>query len=292
METFLRILKSLAFSLFLFFLLFIVYYKDELMAKYSIPEALIWVTVVSGALAVVYFSIGTYFKIHALEYEFTSIVNHTFRTPLTRVIWFSKELEKDLPTKERIGYLQNINNATNRVLDIVDLFAGIKDINNTSGYFFEATSLRDIVERTISKYRDDINKKGISLQVSTFRDIPLLTLDLKKITFVIDTLMENAILYTPNNGKIIIDSISNNKNLTIYVGDNGMGLNWFDKFRIFSRFYRSKKAVLMNPDGMGLKLYMSKIIIGRHKGKIYAKSKGVDMGTTFFVKLPFNHKKS
>jgi signal transduction histidine kinase len=52
----------------------------------------------------------------------------------------------------------------------------------------------------------------------------------------------------------------------------------------------NKRAVLMNPDGMGLKLYLSKQVIARHKGRIYAKSKGVNRGTTFFVELPLKKK--
>jgi signal transduction histidine kinase len=60
-----------------------------------------------------------------------------------------------------------------------------------------------------------------------------------------------------------------------------------DKLMIFQKFYRSKKAILMNTDGMGLRLYLSKEIIKRHHGRIYAKSNGVNEGTTFFIELPF-----
>ncbi|MEK7588290.1 MAG: HAMP domain-containing sensor histidine kinase [Patescibacteria group bacterium] len=225
-------------------------------------------------------------KVKNLEYEFTSIVNHTFRTPLTRIMWLLKELERDMPQSEKMLYLQNITNASNKILDIVDLVAGIKNLNNTSSYFFEAMSIRDVVEKSIVKYREEINKKNLKFQVSTFKDIPLLTLDIKKITFVIDALIENAIFYTPKNGEVGVDSIMRDNKITLFVGDTGVGLTMVDKMRIFSRFYRNKKAVLMNPDGMGIKLYLSRQIIRRHDGRMYAKSKGIDKGTTFFVELP------
>jgi len=57
---------------------------------------------------------------------------------------------------------------------------------------------------------------------------------------------------------------------------------------IFSKFYRGAQAKLMNTDGMGLKLYLSRQIIKRHHGKIYAKSNGKEEGSTFFIELPFN----
>jgi two-component system sensor histidine kinase VicK len=232
--------------------------------------------------------INLFLKINKLENEFASIVNHTFRTPITRILWIAKELDnRDLSQEERSTYVQNINNATERILGIVDIVAGIKKISDISGYYFEAISLREIVEKSIINYREKIKEKNIAFSVSPFHGIPLLSVDLKKITFVINALIENAICYTPNNGRIVIDCIADNKNLTFYVGDSGIGLTSLDKLRIFSRFYRNKKAVLMNTDGMGLCLYLSKKIVKRHHGKIYAKSEGADKGSTFFIKLPF-----
>lgn len=288
MEKLMQFIKGVLFLSYVFGLYLIVLKKDYLSSLLELPDYVVPIIAFVGIFFVAYRSVISHIKINRLESEFTTIVNHTFRTPLTRVMWFTKELEKDLSMNEKLLYLQNITNATNKVLEIVDLFVGIKNINDTAGYFFEATSLRDIVEKSIVKYREEINKKNISFQVSTFKDVPLLTLDLKKISFVIDTLIENAIFYTPKGGKVLIDSISNAQKLTVYVSDTGIGLGWMDKMRIFSRFFRTKKSILMNPDGMGLKLYLSKIIIRRHKGKLYAKSKGIDKGTVFFVELPYN----
>ena len=239
-------------------------------------------------LYIIYLYIKLHLKTNKLEREFTSIVNHTFRTPLTRINWISKELEKDLPQKEKMLHIQNLNNATNKVLEIVDLFAGIKIINDMSSYFFEAVSIRDIVEKSILKYREEINKKNIMFNVSTFKNVPLLTLDTKKISFVIDSLIENAILYTQAGGEVSIDSAHDGQKLILLVQDNGMGLHFRDKIKIFSRFYRSKEAVLKNPDGMGLRLYLSKEIIKRHNGKIYTKSNKQNKGATFFIELPFS----
>lgn len=283
-----QIAKVVFFVIYIVALFFLTLENIYVSSMLGLPDYIIPLISLIGVIFMCYHYISSYIRMNKLEYEFTSVVNHTFRTPLTRIIWISQELEKDLSRNEKMLNLQNITNATNRVLEIVDLYAGIKNINDTAGYFFEATSLRDIVERTLVKYREEINKRNIIFQVSTFKDVPMLTLDLKKITFVIDALIENAIYYTPKGGKVLIDSISDAQKLTIYVSDNGIGLGVLDKMRIFSRFYRNKQAVLMNPDGTGLKLYLAKMIIKRHKGKIYAKSHGKNKGSTFFIELPFN----
>lgn len=232
--------------------------------------------------------INLFIKINKLENEFSSIVNHTFRTPLTRILWLSKELESDLPLNERMSLTQNITNATERVLGIVDIVAGIKEISNISGYYFEAISLREIIEHSIENHRDLIKEKNIIFNVSPLKNVPLLSVDIKKISFVIEALIENAIFYTPKNGKVLIDAKFNIEGLTLFISDTGLGLTTIDKLRVFSRFYRNKKAVLMNTDGMGLALYLSKKIIKRHHGKIYVKSKGINKGSTFFIKLPFS----
>ena len=250
-------------------------------------DTILDVSLLAVLFVVLYYYIKLYLEARKADYEFTSIVNHTFRTPLTRINWISKELEKrDMSQDERMLYLQNLNNATERVMEIVDLIAGIKNIKNISSYNFEATSLRDILENSISKHREGINKKNITFQVPTFKDIPLITIDLKKITLVIDALLENAVMYTSQNGKIFIECIFDHKKITFYVGDNGFGLSQWDKRRIFSKFFRSKSAVLAYPDGMGLRLYLSKQIAKRHHGRLYVKSAGLNKGATFILELP------
>lgn len=248
----------------------------------------IWQIIVFIVVVLVF--VVFYLKNRKTEHEFISIVNHTFRTPLTRINWISKELERsDISQNEKLLYIQNIKNATDKLLEIVDLIVGIKDIKNNNGYFLTATSIRSVVEESMEKYREGIRNKNILFEVSSFSDIPLLTLDLKKIKFSIDTLIENAIMYTPKDGKISIDcTLKSNSKLLFYVSDTGMGLNLIDKVNIFSRFYRSRNAELIYPDGMGLRLYISKKIINRHNGKIYAKSKGINKGSIFFIELPLN----
>lgn len=266
--------------------LLILDYK-QIATSYNLPSFLIPSIFLISFLFISYRHVVNMMKEGRTEEEMISIVNHTFRTPLTSAIWSLKELDKNIPQNEKNLHLQQISNSLDRVLGIVDIIAGIKDINNTSGYYFEATSIREIVEKSIKKYRGQINKKNISFQVSSFADIPLLTIDLNKISFVIDTIMENAISYTKKDGKILIDCISNPKKLTLYVSDTGIGLSFIDKIMIFSKFYRGKQAKLINTDGMGLRLYLSKIIIKRHNGKIYAKSNGTNKGATFFIEIPF-----
>jgi signal transduction histidine kinase len=279
--------KIIFIILYIIVVCFLIFENKQISLSYNLPSFIISGIILISILFICYKYIISIMREDELEEEIVSIVNHTFRTPLTSMVWYIKELEKNIPQNEKLIYLQNLNNRANKLLSIIDVLVGIKDVENTSGYYFEAISIREIVEKSIKKYREKINKKNITFQVSTFKDIPLLTMDLKKISFVIDTIIENAITYTKQDGKILIDCISGSKKLTLYISDTGIGLGLMDKIMLFSKFYRNHKAKLMNTDGMGLRLYLSKQIIKRHGGKIYAKSNGSNEGTTFFIELPF-----
>lgn len=289
MKKILKIIYSILLVVYIITLSLFILKNNNIINIFNINTKTINIIVVINLIYLTYTYLSLKFKYHNTEYEFTSIINHTFRTPLTSILWTIKEMKKDISINEKLLYLQNMNNSAQKIIDIVDIFAGIKDINNRSGYVFKATSIRDIAEKSIEKYRSEINKKDIKFQISSFKDIPLLTVDLNKISFVIDTLIENAIFYTPNNGRILIDSIIGKNIIIIYISDTGIGLSIFDKLKIFSKFYRSKKSRLMNPDGLGLKLYLAKMIVKRHSGKIYARSNGKNKGSTFFVELPIKN---
>lgn len=288
MARIINFVKNFFTIIYIIVIFFLMLNNKKLTELYNLPTWIIPAVFFISVLYISYQYIKYKINSEKLEHEIISIINHTFRTPLTSILWYSKELEKDIPQNEKLLYLQNINNGANKLISLVDIIVGIKNIKNTSGYFFEAVSIREITEKSLKKYRENVNKKNITFQISIFRDIPLLTIDLKKISFVIDSVIENAISYTKKDGKIIVDCISCPNKITLFISDTGIGLNIIDKIMMFKKFYRSKKAKLMNTDGMGLKLYLSKQIIIRHKGKIYAKSNGPDEGTTFFIELPFN----
>ncbi len=282
-----HILSGFLVTLYLIALMYAILNNVEISSYFNLSLTFIPVLALASLLILGYYYTSLFFKIDRLEFEFTSIVNHAFRTPLTRIMWLVKELEKELPREQRLLFLQNVENTTNRVIGIVDLIAGMKEASNPFGYVFQAVSIREMVEKSIEKHREAVKQKNITFAVSTFKDIPLLTLDIKKISFVFDVLVENAVFYTPKGGHINIDCVTKSNKIIFFVSDSGLGLTFMEKFRIFSKFYRSVKARLMNTDGMGLGLYLAKIIVERHKGRIYTESKGRDKGATFYVELPF-----
>lgn len=237
------------------------------------------------AIVLIYFLIRE-MKRNLTEESFISIVNHTFRTPLTRIKWMSEKLSGDIPRKEQEDIARDVSNSVNRLLEIIDTLAGIKNINSRASYELKAVSIREILEQAVAKYRAPINEKKIVLSMPSFNDMPLLSVDTKKISFVIDVILENAILYSKENGNVKIEAGIYDNNIIISIKDEGIGLSWKDRRNVFDKFYRGEIAKKINTDGMGLGLYISREIVKRHGGKIYAKSQGRNKGSAFYIKLP------
>jgi len=111
--------------------------------------------------------------------------------------------------------------------------------------------------------------------------------DKEKIKIVLQNILDNAITYTPSGGEITIFIKKEERNVEIKIRDNGMGISDELLQKVFTRFFRSKKAVHIETDRTGLGLFIAKEIILAHDGQINIESKE-GVGTTVTVLLPAN----
>lgn len=110
--------------------------------------------------------------------------------------------------------------------------------------------------------------------------------DRDRIKQVLLNLLGNAIQYTPENGKITIDLVNDEEDITIKIQDNGPGIAKKDLQKIFDRFYRGEKSrTRSHSSGFGLGLSISQYIINLHHGKIFVESE-IGVGTAFTITLP------
>jgi len=109
--------------------------------------------------------------------------------------------------------------------------------------------------------------------------------DFQKIQFVIDALFENAIKYTPEKGTIYVTLALQEDSIVLAVQDTGVGIKKEDEGKIFRKFYRSEGSRNIDPEGLGLALYMARIIMKDHGGKLWAESEGEGKGSIFFMKI-------
>ena len=222
----------------------------------------------------------------ALQYSFLTVVTHKFRTPLAGIKWAINGLRDEKTIAERKELIQEIDNASDRISQTVDILTGLAKFSDSLAYAFEAVSLRILVEQGVRKFAVASRLRNISFKLTPSPDTPLIIIDRQKIQFVVDVLLENAIKYSKEGGIVTTSIEQKGRFVYLRVSDEGIGMSSYDRRRIFSRFFRGKDAMERDPDGMGLSLPLVRTVMRHHHGSIFAYSQGRGKGATFIVRFP------
>ena len=229
-----------------------------------------------------------------LKYEFVTIIAHKFRTPLSQVKWLLEEItskEQDPYIKES---LSTINQSNQKLISLTNTLVELTDSADKSlaQYNFEKINICEITTQTVSSFKDRFHEKNLFFSIQCENPEIFVKADRTRMEFVIQTLLENSINYSPPGRNVEI-TVSQNKpqnasRAFISVTDHGIGINPVDAPRIFSKFFRSDSARSMDTEGFGVGLFLAESIVKRHKGKIEAFSEGPDRGATFTITLPLS----
>jgi len=150
----------------------------------------------------------------------------------------------------------------------------------------ERVRFNEWIDKIIVEHKYNAHEKDINLSVAHPNKEFEVEIDVVGMEKVFNNLVNNALRYTYNGGWIIVRSFADKKMFGFSVQDNGIGISEEDQERIFSEFYRGKRAKEMEQIGTGLGLNLVKEIVRINGGKIFLESK-VGKGSTFTVELPF-----
>ena len=222
--------------------------------------------------------------------EFISIASHQLRTPPATIKWYLAAILSgdygplDKGVKEVLRKAERTNNL---------LIALVEDLLNVSRiergkmeFYFEPVDIQELVQVTFEQLQPLAQEKGLELTYKKpLRKLPKLMADKEKIRQVINNLIDNAIKYT-RHGMIMIGLDLTPKNeIRFTVTDTGKGIDPANINTVFEKFTRGRNSV-HESTGLGLGLYVAKIIIEQHHGKIWAESPGEGKGSTFAFVLP------
>jgi signal transduction histidine kinase len=179
---------------------------------------------------------------------------------------------------------------TNDILDVsrVKLLEQIKK---------EQVYLEKIVMQTFESMRSKVELKNISLEFEEMSDqCRQVFADKRLMELVISNIISNAVKYTPEGGKVLVQLNESDENINIAVSDTGIGIPPDEMKNIYSEFYRASNAKKSNVEGTGLGLATVKRAVEKHGGTIHIISPGNladnnNPGTTVFVSIPVNSKK-
>jgi len=228
--------------------------------------------------------------VEKLKTEFVSLSAHQLRTPLSAIKWTLKMiLDGDLGkiTKEQREYLEKTYLSNERMINLINDLLNVTRIEEGK-YLFrpQSVDLCEAVQDVVDSYQDPIKQRKISFQFKNPNNsLPKVNADEEKIKLVIQNLIDNAISYTPQGGKVVASLKETDGKIEFSVKDTGIGIEKSQQNRVFSKFFRTRNATRVKTRGTGLGLYIAKNIIAAHNGKIWFESeKG--KGSTFYFTLP------
>lgn len=224
--------------------------------------------------------------------QFSADASHELRTPLTII---RGEIEVALRRKQLSrpvrNLLMSIRDEVIRLSSIVEgLMSLVRSEEGRLAFRFESLSLAEVVRDVVEDARVLGAAKGITVEPHLLADPVLLEGDRNRLRQLFLNILDNAVKYTPANGRVEIWLEQTNGRAVVRVRDTGVGIRRSDLPKIFDRFYRSPKHI-RNTDGSGLGLSIAKWIVEAHHGTIAVESKP-NRGSTFTVTLPLSQSRN
>lgn len=245
--------------------------------------------------AVILHDVTSVKALEKLRQEFTAMMVHELRAPLTAVRWSSESLLKNLSgAKEQLEAAKvkdsvtnidiaatNMLELVNDLLDVAKVEAGKFDLN------LQEYNLTEIIKEEVSTFSAQAESKHLALNFLSPGAVKV-KCDKVRIAQVMSNLLSNAIKYT-DSGQIDINLTvhPDKKEIIVAVKDSGLGVSREDLAVLFSKF-KQLKSFDRTRKGTGLGLVVTKGIVEAHGGKIWAESAGENLGSTFSFSLPLS----
>jgi signal transduction histidine kinase len=263
-------------------------------------------------------------KLDQAKSDFISIASHQLRTPLTVVKgYISMMLEGDFGkiNKEELSALEKVYESNERLIQLVENLLNISRIESGRLQFkFETMQFEKLSDSVVDELSGNAAKKGLKLNYSKPKKaLPPVVIDQEKIRQVLINMVDNSIKYT-KQGTVsvkvdLVDFIppvlesselskraddstqkmlrsfelsqsASNKAIRFTVADTGMGISPNDLPHLFNKFTRGTGTVLVHTEGTGLGMYVARMMVEAHQGKIWAESEGEGRGAKFIMEIP------
>jgi signal transduction histidine kinase len=223
--------------------------------------------------------------------EFITIASHQLRTPPATIKWFLASLlsgDYGAMTDEQKDVLEKTTRTNNSQISLIDDMLNVSRIERGKMEFlFEPADLLDLANLTFEQLEPMAKEKGLELMFDRPETKPPIILaDKEKIRQVMNNLIDNAIKYT-KAGAVMVSLSATPEEIRFSVKDTGKGISPEEQKTIFEKFSRGKESIKQSA-GLGLGLYVAKVVVEQHKGKIWAESPGEGQGSSFIFTLPIN----
>ncbi len=233
-------------------------------------------------------------KFDEVKSNFISIVAHQLRTPLSAIKWTLSMLiggdMGELNNDQKTFLMKTYESNTRMITLVNDMLVADGIQSGRVHYGFKHIDIVDLMDNVLYEINPQALKRHISIHYKNkFENLPQIYADPESMRAVLQNLLENAIKYTIDGGRVEIDIKEEKDHLLVSVADNGIGVPDDQAKDVFVKFFRARNAVKQVTDGSGLGLYITKSIIEKNGGTIWFES-AEGKGSTFYFTVPLHDK--
>jgi two-component system phosphate regulon sensor histidine kinase PhoR len=242
-----------------------------------------------GGAVLVLHDISDLRRIDRVRRDFVANVSHELRTPLTAVRGYVEALlEEPVESPQRRKFLEVIDRHTARMERLVRDLLRLARLDALQ----EAAELRPVevagLFRSVSTdLSERVERQRIRVDIEVAADAATVHADSTKLHDALRNLMENAVNYSPEGGRIRLAASIEGERVLLSVADEGPGVPDADLQRVFERFYRVDKSRTVDPGGTGLGLSIVRHLVELHGGRVRAENRR-EGGALFTIALPHN----
>ncbi|PLX28238.1 hypothetical protein C0581_03010, partial [Candidatus Parcubacteria bacterium] len=217
--------------------------------------------------------------------EFLSIASHQLRTPLSILKGYIELIEDGAygkAPKKMKEVLGDMDESNERLVKLVDEFLNITRIEQgRTKFVFEKNNLNELISSVVKELTEKADEKKMKISWKPSNTIGTdIIFDEDKIRHVVFNYIDNAIKYS-KKGTVKVSIEKEDNGVTVRVKDSGLGFNKEDQVSFFQKFYRGKNVQGTNVNGTGLGIYVCRKFIEKHKGHVWAHSRGIGKGSEF-----------
>ncbi|MGD0015918.1 MAG: ATP-binding protein [Verrucomicrobiia bacterium] len=234
-------------------------------------------------------------RLENVRKEFVANVSHELRTPLSAIKGYVEALlDEQPPTPETARqFLETIEKNSRRLEALINDLLTISALESQQASLdLKRVNPRAAAETAVEELAAQAARKSVTLTVEIPTEVPFVSADAERLHQVFLNLLDNAIKYTQDGGRVVISARENAGEIEVCVADNGPGIGAEHLPRIFERFYRVDKARSRELGGTGLGLSIVKHIVQAHGGRVWVESSPrsgrgeLGHGSRFFFTLP------
>jgi signal transduction histidine kinase len=264
-------------------------FRDSVVLPASAPVATAWIAFL-GAFSYRFFVVRRRLEVSEQTSERYQrafhFVAHELRTPLTAIQGSGELLTRyNLPEEKRHQLANTIQSESRRLAKMITTFLDVEKMSaGQMELRLESIELAGFIGAVVERARPLAERKQIQI-VTEVQDGTTLSADRELMEYVLYNLLTNAIKYSPPGKQVLVSAAVRRDAVTLTVRDNGIGMDEDDLKHLFTRFFRSQRAVQSGEAGTGIGLVIVEQIVTQHGGRIEVTSKPGE-GSAFTVLLP------